>query len=100
MLGEMSWTNANYYRVWTRGTYSDAQDRDTTCCRNVANTMGSTPYDGSDNANNTSFGSEHTGNGANFAMADGSVRWFTATIPFGTYLSIASYNGGETTIDF
>ena len=49
MVGEMSWTNANYYRVWTRGTYSDDQDRDTTCCRNVTNAFNSTPYDGLDN---------------------------------------------------
>jgi prepilin-type N-terminal cleavage/methylation domain-containing protein/prepilin-type processing-associated H-X9-DG protein len=95
MLGEMSWNNANYYRVWTRGTYSDGQDRDTTCCRNVANTIGSTPYNGSDNANNTSFGSNHGSGGANFAMADGSVRFISATINMGTYLSLASYNGGE-----
>jgi prepilin-type N-terminal cleavage/methylation domain-containing protein/prepilin-type processing-associated H-X9-DG protein len=95
MLGEMSWTNANYYRVWTRGTYSDAQDRDTTCCRNVVNALKATPYDGSDNANNTSFGSEHTGNGANFALADGSVRWIGIDISMTTYLSLASYNGRE-----
>jgi prepilin-type N-terminal cleavage/methylation domain-containing protein/prepilin-type processing-associated H-X9-DG protein len=100
MLGEMSWNDANYYRVWTRGTYSDAQDRDTTCCRNVKYTMKSTPYDGSDNANNTSFGSEHTGNGANFCMADGSVRWIGAEINLTTYLAIASYNGGEVVGDF
>jgi prepilin-type processing-associated H-X9-DG protein len=96
MLGEMSWTNANYYRVWHRGTYSDDQDRDTTCCRNVANAISSTPYDGSSNANDTSFGSQHAGNGANFALADGSVRWVDIQISMGVYLSVASYNGGET----
>lgn len=96
MLGEMSWTDANYYRVWHRGTYSDGQLRDTTCCRNVANAMHSTPYNGSNNANNTSFGSEHGGGGANFAFADGTVRWMSANITLGTYLSLSSYNGGET----
>jgi len=100
LLGEMSWNDANYYRIWTRGTFSDGQDRDTTCCRNVANTIKSTPYDGSANANNTSFGSEHTGRGANFCMADGSVRWIGADISLGTYLSIASRNGGEPVGDF
>jgi prepilin-type N-terminal cleavage/methylation domain-containing protein/prepilin-type processing-associated H-X9-DG protein len=102
MLGEMSWTNANYYRVWTRGTYDDASspDRDTTCCRNVANAFGSTPYNGSDNANNTSFGSEHAARGANFALADGSVRWVSPGITMGTYLSVASYNGDEVISDF
>ncbi len=102
MLGEMSWTKANYYRVWTRGTYDDSTnpDRDTTCCRNVANALSSTPYNGSDNANNTSFGSEHTGGGANFALADGSVRWVSQGISLPTYLSVASYNGGEVVNDF
>ena len=102
MLGEMSWTKANYYRVWTRGTYDDTTnpDRDTTCCRNVENALSSTPYNGSDNANNVSFGSEHTGRGANFALADGSVRWVSPNITLATYLSIASYNGGEVINDF
>jgi prepilin-type N-terminal cleavage/methylation domain-containing protein/prepilin-type processing-associated H-X9-DG protein len=102
MVGEMSWTNANYYRVWIRGTYDDTTnpDRDTTCCRNVANTFASTPYNGSDNANNTSFGSEHAGRGANFALADGSVRWVSPGISMATYRSVASYNGGEVISDF
>jgi prepilin-type N-terminal cleavage/methylation domain-containing protein/prepilin-type processing-associated H-X9-DG protein len=102
LLGEMSWKDANYYRVWIRGTYDDTAtpDRDTTCCRNVANPFKSTPYNGTDNANNTSFGSEHTGGGANFALADGSVRWVSAGISMETYLSVASYNGGETVNDF
>jgi prepilin-type N-terminal cleavage/methylation domain-containing protein/prepilin-type processing-associated H-X9-DG protein len=95
LLGEMSWDKANYYRVWTRGTYSDSQDRDTTCCRNVANALNSTPYNSSDNANNTSFGSQHAGGGANFAMADGSVQWIVASINLGTFLSLASRDGGE-----
>lgn len=95
MVGEMSWKNANYYRVWTRGTFNDGQMRDTTCCRNVANALTSTRYNGADNANNTSFGSDHQPTGANFAMADGSVRWFSTNLNLGTYLSLASYNGGE-----
>jgi prepilin-type N-terminal cleavage/methylation domain-containing protein/prepilin-type processing-associated H-X9-DG protein len=95
MLGEMSWFDANYYRVWPRGTYNDDQNRDTTCCRNVANAINSTPYNDNDNANNASFGSDHTGKGANFSMADGSVRWISASISLPVYFSIASYNGGE-----
>src|SRR5262245_33884999 len=97
MLGEQSWTLANYYRVWIRGTYNDTgvPYRDTTCCRNVANSMYSTPYNGGGNSNNTSFGSEHSGHGANFALADGTVRYLNSSINLGTYLSIASYNGAE-----
>jgi prepilin-type N-terminal cleavage/methylation domain-containing protein len=98
MLGEVSWSKANYYRIWSRGTYNDAiatLDRDTTCCRNVANAMKSTPYNGADNANNNSFGSEHAAIGANFAMADASVRFISAEISMNTYLSLASRNGDE-----
>ncbi len=98
MVGEMSWDKAGYYRIWTRGTYEDGQDRDTTCCRNVANALNSTPYDGSTNANDTSFGSNHPGGGANFVLCDGSVRWVSASIPMNTYLSVASMNGGETNL--
>jgi prepilin-type N-terminal cleavage/methylation domain-containing protein/prepilin-type processing-associated H-X9-DG protein len=102
MLGEMSWNDANYYRVWIRGTYDDDTnpDRDTTCCRNVDNPFKSTAYNGMDNANNVSFGSEHSGGGANFALADGSVRWVSPTISMETYRSVASYNGGEVVSDF
>jgi len=94
MLGEMSWNLANYYRIWHRGTFSDGQLRDTTCCRNVINSMNSTPYNGSNNANSTSFGSEHRG-GANFAFGDGTIRFMSANITLGTYVSLASYNGEE-----
>jgi prepilin-type N-terminal cleavage/methylation domain-containing protein len=98
MLGEMSWPKANYYRIWTRGTYDDSPgnlDRDTTCCRNVANSFSSTPYNGADNANNTSFGSQHVNGGANFAMGDASIRYIMPEVSMATYLSLASRNGEE-----
>jgi prepilin-type processing-associated H-X9-DG protein len=66
-----------------------------TASRNVANTMGSTAYNGNDNFNDVSFGSMHSPRGAHFAMADGSVHYLTSTINFGLYLSLASRNGGE-----
>jgi prepilin-type processing-associated H-X9-DG protein len=98
MLGEVSWLKMGYYRSWPRGTYGSSDpanlDRDTNCCRNVANAMGSTPYNGS-NCNNTSFGSVHTTGGANFAMADASVRYITSDVSMATYLSLASRNGEE-----
>ena len=96
MVGEQTWDLANYYRIWTRGTYNDDGDRDTTCCRNVANALNSTPYNGADNANNVSFGSEHSGGGANFVLADGTVRRVSANVSMGVFFSLASYNGNET----
>jgi prepilin-type processing-associated H-X9-DG protein len=97
MLGEMSWDKANYYRAWLRGSWDDTStpDRDTTCCRNVANALSSTPYNGGGDANNVSFGSMHQGGGANFAMADASVKYILPEISMNTYLSIASRNGEE-----
>jgi prepilin-type N-terminal cleavage/methylation domain-containing protein len=97
MLGEMSWNKAFYYRAWLRGSYDDTStpDRDTTCCRNVANALASTIYDGGSNANNVSFGSQHINGGANFAMADASIRYIMPDVSMRTYLSLASRNGEE-----
>ena len=98
MLGEMSWDKADYYRAWIRGTFDDtgSPDRDTTCCRNVANALSSTPYQGTNtNANNVCFGSVHQNGGAVFAFADASVKYIMPDISMATYLSIASRNGGE-----
>jgi prepilin-type N-terminal cleavage/methylation domain-containing protein len=91
LVGEMSWKDSNGYRVWIRGC---SDDRDITSCRNVANAMSSTAYNGSD-FNNVSFGSAHTGGGAHFALCDGSVHFVGAGVDLGVYLSTASRNGGE-----
>ena len=92
MLGESSWNANNNYRTWVRGAYDVTE---LTASRNVANTMGSTAYNGNDNFNDVSFGSMHSPRGAHFAMGDGSVHYLTSTINFGLYLSLASRDGGE-----
>jgi prepilin-type N-terminal cleavage/methylation domain-containing protein/prepilin-type processing-associated H-X9-DG protein len=92
MVGEISWKDANTYRIWIRGNYDD---RDITSCRNVAYALNSTPYDGADNFNDVSFGSNHAGEGANFAYADGSVHYVSANVNLGLYLATASRNGSE-----
>jgi prepilin-type N-terminal cleavage/methylation domain-containing protein/prepilin-type processing-associated H-X9-DG protein len=93
MLGEMSWTSNNGYRTWIRGHCCPINDM--VSCRNVTYTINSTPYNGSNNFNNMSFGSMHGGAGANFAMADGSVRFLSQDVNMGAYLAAASRNGGE-----
>jgi prepilin-type N-terminal cleavage/methylation domain-containing protein/prepilin-type processing-associated H-X9-DG protein len=97
MLGEISWLNANIYRTWTRGTFGETgdPDRDSTCCRNVANSFSSTPYNQANNANNVSFGSIHAGGSANFAFADGSVKYINGDVSMSTLLGLASRNGEE-----
>ena len=98
MLGEMSWKDANYYRVWTRGTFNDTTTpyRDMTCCRNAKNAFNSNPYTGGvGDSNNTSFGSDHPDQGAHFGNGDGSVRYCTHDITLKLFLSLASRNGEE-----
>jgi prepilin-type N-terminal cleavage/methylation domain-containing protein/prepilin-type processing-associated H-X9-DG protein len=48
---------------------------------------------------NYSFRSKHTG-GANFAMADGSVRFVPQTISLPVYYALASWNGNEANTNF
>jgi prepilin-type N-terminal cleavage/methylation domain-containing protein/prepilin-type processing-associated H-X9-DG protein len=93
LLGEISWNDENGYRVWLRGTCCN---NDSTAVRNVTNAIGLVAYNGGGNYNDASFGSMHSSGGANFALADGSVRWIGASISMGAYLSAASRNGSET----
>lgn len=90
MVGELAWRNAGNWRAWSRG-----QD-DTTnhAGKNVRNGINVTVYNGV-NQNDYSFGSDHPGGGAQFLLADGSVRWLSASISLSTYLSLASRNGME-----
>jgi prepilin-type processing-associated H-X9-DG protein len=99
IVGEISWDGYATYRVWLRGNFNDAGSGtggDMTSCKNVITAFNSTPYNGSNNQNNVSFGSNHTGGGANFALADGSVRYLSPSISLSVYFSAASMNGGET----
>ena len=41
------------------------------------------------------FGSNHSGGGANFVLADGSVRFVRDTITQGTYDALVTRNGGD-----
>jgi prepilin-type N-terminal cleavage/methylation domain-containing protein/prepilin-type processing-associated H-X9-DG protein len=45
-------------------------------------------------ASDNAFGSKHTG-GANFLLADGSVRFITAGVDASTYQALGSRNGGD-----
>jgi prepilin-type N-terminal cleavage/methylation domain-containing protein/prepilin-type processing-associated H-X9-DG protein len=91
MVGELSSNSANSYRSYIRG-HCCSNDTET---KNVANAIGTTAYNGSNNYNDISFNSNHTGGGAHFLLADGSVRFLNAGIPMNLYLSAASRNGGE-----
>jgi prepilin-type N-terminal cleavage/methylation domain-containing protein/prepilin-type processing-associated H-X9-DG protein len=94
VVGELSWRGAgtptNSYRVWIRGSDGNAVG----ACKNAVNTINSTTYNGSNNFNDISFGSEHVG-GAQFLMADGSVVFISQNIDMTLYLSLSSADGGE-----
>ncbi|HVV99278.1 MAG TPA: DUF1559 domain-containing protein [Planctomycetaceae bacterium] len=90
MVGEISYNTANCYRIWLRGC-------DGSPCASVKNIntgINLTPYNGSNNFNDVSFGSMHTG-GAQFLSADGGVHFLSQNISFTVYSAVGSRNGGE-----
>jgi prepilin-type processing-associated H-X9-DG protein len=97
MVGESSFTKTlsnqvnDAYRAWSRGCDGSA----CASSKNVVDGLNVTEYNGSNNFNNVSFGSDHTG-GANFCMADGSVKFVSQTIALDVLKSSASRNAGET----
>jgi prepilin-type N-terminal cleavage/methylation domain-containing protein len=96
MVGEISWVNTvtgTRYRSWVRGC-----DTAPVCAgsRNVVNAINSPSIA---TFNDIAFGSMHPG-GANFVMADVSVRFIQEGIDLGTYRALASRNGGEVPGDY
>lgn len=93
MVGERSKTLPNnatiIWRSWVRG-----QNGGTGACRNIHYGINSgVLYDGR-NFNDLSMNSNHTG-GAQFLLADGSVRFLSENIDYNTYLTLASRHLGE-----
>ena len=92
MVGEIAKTppgTLNQYRSWTRGNNGGSGS-----CKTVLYPINSTFYNGSNNFNDISFASEHTG-GCQFALGDGSVRFLSQSIDLTIYRASASINGGE-----
>lgn len=83
--------NGHSLRSWTRGGGSSNTTGGT---KNVQFAINSTPYNGSNNFNDISFGSQHPA-GAQFGLVDGSVKMITANVDMAIYLSMASRSGGE-----
>jgi len=97
MLGEISRNMpGNYcspgnaqYRTFIRGNNSGSG-----ATKNISFPINSTYYNCSDNFNDISMMSHHPG-GAQFALADASVRFIPETIDFGIYRVSASMGEGE-----
>jgi prepilin-type processing-associated H-X9-DG protein len=94
MAGEISFDAATTgYRAWTRGCNTSSASA---CagCKNIANPINATPFNGADNFNDMSFGSNHPG-GCQFVFADGSVHFIQESVEMDVYKALASRNGGE-----
>jgi prepilin-type N-terminal cleavage/methylation domain-containing protein len=80
---------ANDYRSWTRGNNGGSGTT-----KNVTYPINSTFYNGSNNFNDISFGSNHPG-GCQFALGDGSVRFVREAISLNIYKALASMKHSE-----
>lgn len=94
MLGEISRHTPEYgsrFRAWMRGCDNISGTSWIAGCKNVAvaiNTPGHSKF------NDIAFSSHHP-RGANFALADASVRMLADSIDLGLYKAAASRNGAE-----
>jgi len=86
LVGELSWSESDRYRMWMRGLSSGAVVNS----KNVVNAINSF----AELFNDEPFGSEHPG-GTHFLFCDGSVHFLNEDIDIGTYRSVASRNGQE-----
>lgn len=94
LIGEISWDNAQMYRIWTRGCDTRGCGWSASC-KNVVNAPNMKSYTQFNvDFNDISFGSEHPG-GVHFAFCDGSVHFISDQIDLGVYKATASRNGRE-----
>lgn len=96
LVGEISWVKTAAgvdnpsYRRWFRGC-------DGSACggtKNILDGIKVTPYNGSNNFNDVSFGSEHSG-ACLFVMCDGSVKSVSENVDLDVYKATASRDGTE-----
>jgi hypothetical protein len=90
VIGEISWNKANTYRIWLRGAEGSAHG----AAKNIENPINKVPYNGSNNFNDVSFGSEHPG-GAQFSLLDGKITFASENIDMGIYRALGSRAEGE-----
>lgn len=98
LLGELSKTPpagvSNFYRTWIRGNNGGSGTT-----KNVTNPINSTFYNGSNNFNDISFSSNHTG-GCHFTLADGAVRFVSENIDLNLLKALASRRSAEVIADY
>lgn len=99
MLGEISWQDWEGYRAWHRGRVWVGGDKAAyVTCKGYKYPINIHKNNRSDDImqlrNPGPYGSEHPG-GAQFALADGSVRFVSESVDLTAYLSTASRSGRE-----
>lgn len=106
LFGELSWVESNGYRAWSRGCSpfpssqsSATSDMSCAAVKNVSSAIGAIPYNGWNNFNDISLGSEHIG-GCNVAMCDGSIRYVLVSTKFNILLSLSSRGGAEVVTEY
>ncbi len=90
IVGEISFETANCFRSWGRGVSGATSGG----AKNAEFGINVAPYNGSNNFNSVSFGSNHTG-GCQFAVCDGSVRFLSQSIDMPTYWALLTRALGE-----
>jgi prepilin-type N-terminal cleavage/methylation domain-containing protein len=97
LVGELSWSKTPSgvdnpsYRRWFRGCDGSACGGN----KNILDGLKVSPYNGSNNFNDVSFGSEHPG-GCLFVLVDGAIKYVSENVDLTVYKSTASRDGAET----
>ncbi len=94
MCAEMSWKDCNCLRKWMRGLAGGAGNWTVVSAKNMNHPIGSTPYNGSNNLNDVSFGSQHV-SGAVFGMGDAATVFLSDSVSLDILKQLSSRNGGE-----
>jgi type II secretory pathway pseudopilin PulG len=89
LVGELSWRKANVYRCWFRGVNGCG----TGGSKNIEHPINNFPFI-TCTANDTSFGSEHTG-GCHFVLTDGAVRFMSENMDVFLLKALGSAGSGE-----
>jgi hypothetical protein len=89
LVGELSWRKANVYRCWFRGINGCG----TGGSKNIKYPINNFNFT-TCTANDTSFGSEHTG-GAHFLLTDGAVRFFSENMDLALLKALGSMGSAE-----
>jgi prepilin-type N-terminal cleavage/methylation domain-containing protein len=99
LVGESSYSrsltgqNNTSFRKWYRGCDGSASAP----TKNILDGINVTPYNGTNNFNDVSFGSEHPG-GCMFVRCDGAVRFVSQNVDLGVYKATASRDGAESQV--